>query len=147
MAKLASFGEKKVAKSGKPYNPNLSNGKKKPWELVPEGDYTARLLSFEVKPTKAGDGQYVNAKFEIDVTDKRKLLVFQKFHIENKNPKSVEIDMKRLNFLSKAVGIGDLTDTDQLEDAIGVDFLASVKVQPSRNDFPDQNVINRFGRI
>lgn len=147
MAKLASFPKKSSGNSAKPNVPALASGQKKPWELVPTGDYTARLISFEEKETKAGDGMYINAKFEIDVTEKRKLLVFQKFHIANKNRRTVEIDAKRLTFLAKATGLGEMTDTDQLHDIVGVDFLASVDVQVSKNDYPDQNVIKRFGRI
>ncbi len=67
MAKLASFSEASKPGAQKKAK-ELSSGVKKPWELVPEGDYLVRLKSFEIKPTKDGSGQYVNARFDVDVT-------------------------------------------------------------------------------
>lgn len=111
---------------------------KKVYKPADEGSYKVRLEKYEVKDTKAGTGKYLDLQFEImeskehDFGGKR---IFQKYNIENPNPKAVEISMNILGHYLTAVGLSDeeskevKSDVTKLDDTIGIPFIAEVKIK------------------
>lgn len=111
---------------------------KKVYAPAEEGSYKVRLEKYEVKDTKAGTGKYLDLQFEImeskehDFGGKR---IFQKYNIENPNPKAVEISKNILGHYLTAVGLKDsekdevLDDVTKIEDTVGIPFVAEVKIK------------------
>ena len=85
------------------------------YALVPAGKYPAMITEVELKDTNAGNGQYLNIRFDIIGAEQSGRVVFTNINIRNPNPKAEEIGAQELGQLCKAIGItGQLTDTEQL---------------------------------
>lgn len=110
---------------------------------VPEGDYTAVIKSAELKTTKAGNGQYINVRFDITGEKHAGRVVFGKMNIRNANPKAEEIGRQQLGELARAIGLKTVTDTDQL---IGGQCQIKVVIRQSEG-YGAQNEIKRFKAI
>lgn len=81
-----------------------SNFERKSFEPLPAGDYKARLVSFEIKPNRAGTGTNGSAQFEIIGGDFKKRKVYHTFLIEHPNEKAVGFSNNKLNKLLTACG-------------------------------------------
>jgi len=110
---------------------------------VPEGDYTAVINSAEIKTTKAGNGQYINVRFDITGDKHAGRVVFGKFNIRNANPKAEEIGRQQLGELARAVGLKTITDTDQL---VGGQCQIKLVIRQSEG-YGAQNEIKRYKAI
>ena len=84
------------------------------FEPLPEGWYNATITGAEVKPTKAGDGKYIAAKYTITGPTHQGRVVFGNLNIKNPNQKAEEIGRQQLGDIMRAIGLAKVTDTDQL---------------------------------
>lgn len=113
--------------------------KQNSFELIPNGTYLARVMSAELRDTKAGTGKYINCTIVIvgGEFDGRRL--WERFNVENPNPQAVEIGMQQLKSMMLASGLAEekcvIKDVTDLE---GMSFGIVVGVKE------DQNVIKRF---
>jgi hypothetical protein len=80
------------------------------------GEYTAMIVDSELRHTKSGNGQYIALTFEVmdERYPGRKL--WENLNIENPNPKAVEIALRKLSSICRAVGIMSPKDTEELHD-------------------------------
>jgi len=80
------------------------------WELLPDGDYQAAVVSAEVIPTKRGDGSYLKIEHRIyeqgSSFDGR--LIFTNLTLQNPNSKAQEIGLGQLSSLGQACGINGI---------------------------------------
>jgi hypothetical protein len=113
------------------------------FEPLPAGWYTAKITNAEVKPTKAGTGKYISVRFDILGPTHQGRVVFTNLNTRNPNPKAEEIGRQQLGDIMRAIGIGKLTDTDQL---IGGDLSIKLAV---RNDeqYGNSNDVKAFKAI
>lgn len=101
------------------------------FDLIPPGWYPAMIEKSEVKVTKKGDGHYINEQFGIlDGTAKGKK-VFKNFNIQNPSDKAVNIGLRELQDLNKAIGIDIFKDTNQ---HLNQCCLIKVVVKEDQND-------------
>src|SRR5687767_186606 len=85
------------------------------FQMIPKGWYNVRMVEGEIKPTKDGGGSYLNAQFEVIDGQYAKRRLFHRFNITNaKSQQAVEIGLKQLSAFCHAVGVLNLTDTEQL---------------------------------
>ena len=84
------------------------------FEPLPEGWYNATITGAEVKPTKAGDGKYIAAKYTITGPSHQGRVVFGNLNIKNASTKAEEIGRQQLGEIMRAIGLAKVTDTDQL---------------------------------
>jgi hypothetical protein len=84
------------------------------WDPLPPGDYTACVTSTEVKPTKAGNGEYIELTIEIMDGDFSGRKIWERLNINNPSEQTVQIARSQLNQLATALGQVPLKDTDQL---------------------------------
>jgi hypothetical protein len=104
---------------------------------IPEGKYTAKIKTADVKDTKSGTGQYLNIMWEIAKGDSTGRVVFDMINFRNANPKAQEIGLRQLSGLLAATGIKRLEDTDQL---IGLSAEIKVVIEESAGFDPSNQV-------
>jgi len=106
---------------------------------VKPGWYVGRIVSSELKDTKAGTGQYIKARFVIDGGRG----IFNNFNIKNPNTQAEEIGKQQLGQWMAACGAGRLKGPD---DMIGHSCEIKVDIKDDPQYGP-QNVIKAFKKI
>jgi len=91
---------------------NLPKGNS--YEAIPAGWYTATISKAEVKPTNAGTGNYIAVRYDITGPTHQGRVVFGNLNIKNPNPKAEEIGRQQLGEIMRAIGLTQVTDSDQL---------------------------------
>jgi hypothetical protein len=105
--------------------------------IIPPGKYASLIEKAEVKPTKAGDGCYIEltcAILEEGPTKGRKF--WDRINIANPSQDCVAIGLRSLAALGKALGIPVIQDTAQLVNQV---VVAHIKV-----DKHDQNAVRTY---
>lgn len=106
---------------------------------IPAGIYEALICDSEVRPTRSGNGKGINLTFEIlsDGPAKgRKVFVW--INYEHPKVEAQRIGREELASLCKAVGVANLTDTNQLHN-----LPLMITVAIDRND-PSRNVVKKY---
>jgi len=106
---------------------------------IPAGEYLAHITDSDVKPTKAGTGNYAELVYEITQGECKGRKVWLRLNLDNPNAKAVEIAQRQLSAICHAVGIMNITDTAQLhykQHIIRVDYIKAdgVKSQKDSNE-------------
>lgn len=87
------------------------------FDNLPAGNYLAMITDSVVKPTKAGNGQYIELTFEIVDGQYAGRKFWDRLNVDNPNVTAREISLKTLSSLARAVGIfGALQNTVMLHD-------------------------------
>jgi hypothetical protein len=84
------------------------------FEPLPEGWYNATITGAEIKSTKAGDGKFIAVKYTITGPSHQGRVVFGNLNIKNASTKAEEIGRSQLGDIMRAIGLGKVSDTDQL---------------------------------
>jgi len=100
MANLSGFDANRVEPSAD-YDP------------LPAGKYLAVITESEMKPTKAGTGQYLQLTFEILDGQFKGRKVWARLNLANSNEMTVKIAQAELSAICRAVGV--LAPTDSVE--------------------------------
>ena len=86
------------------------------FEPVPAGKYVAAITASEMKPTKAGDGSYLELTFQILEGDYKGRLLWSRLNLDNPNELAVRIARAQLAAICKAVGVMTPNDSTELHD-------------------------------
>lgn len=118
-----------MAKLGQAYN--VADIPEPGFDTLPPGDYRLMVTDSKEKATSGEKGAGKMVVLEIDVQDGehtgRKL--FMNYNIENPNPKAVDIAIRELGALARAVGVAELTDTEQLHNKL---FIGTVTFEAAK---------------
>lgn len=106
---------------------------------IPAGWYSVSLTKAEVKPTRAGTGEYINLMYTITGPTHQGRTVWGMINIRNPNQKAEEIGLQQLGELLRATGIAQLSDTDQL-----IRKELSIKVIIKEDDQGERNEVKGF---
>ncbi len=109
---------------------------------LPAGTYEAEITNAEVKDAKSGNGCYLSLEFTVIGSDSatgRK--VWGNITLKNTNAQAESIGQAQLSALCRAVGIGTLSDSDQLFQKI---VRIRLKVTPARDGYQAKNDITGF---
>ena len=98
---------------------------------IPADWYVAQITKSEMKPTKDGTGAYLELELTVIAGDHAKRKVFDRIHLENKNPVAVDIAMKTLSAICHAVNVIQVADSQQLH---GLPLQVKVSVKPARTE-------------
>lgn len=106
---------------------------------IPTGEYVAQIIDSDMKPTKRGDGQYLELTYEILEGDQKGRLVWVRLNLDNPNAKAVEIAQRQLSSICHAVDTLNVTDSQQLHykpHVIRVEYVKAdgVKTQNDTNE-------------
>lgn len=111
------------------------------FDPLPEGWYNVKMIESEIKPTKAGDGSYLSAQFEVLDGQFVGRRIFTNYNIENKNPVAVKIAYEQLSALCHCAGVLDLQDSTMLH---GIPVQVKLKVKPATEQFDAGNEIKGY---
>jgi len=107
------------------------------FEILPAGTYPVMIVESVMKPTKAGNGQYLELKMQVIDGMYKGRYIWDRLNVQNTSAKAQEIAQAKFSAICVAVGV---TYTDDSEAVHNKPMLAIVKVQP---EGPDSNGINR----
>ncbi len=111
------------------------------FDPIPAGDYQARCNAAEIKQTKAGNGAYIRAEFEVTGPEYAGRRIWTNFNIQNPNPQAESIGRQQLAQYGMAIGQTSLSNTDQM---VGGQCTIKVKIRPARGEFGPDNDIKGF---
>jgi hypothetical protein len=113
--------------------PNAINVSEQPemgeWAPIPEGEYDAIITNTELKPTNAGDGQYLQVDIEVTSGDHKGRKVTERLNFVNSNERAVKIAERILGSIGHAVGFEEgyeITDSNEIHNK---PFVIKVKVE------------------
>ena len=83
-------------------------------EPVPAGKYNAVIIESELKPTKSGNGQFLELTFEIIEGECKGRKVWARLNIDNPNSQAVQIARGDLSAICRAVNVMEPKDSADL---------------------------------
>lgn len=111
------------------------------YDLLPDGWYTATINKAELTPTKDGSGQYIKMRYDITGPTHQGRVVFGNVNIRNQSVKAEEIGRQQLGDIMRAIGLAQVTDTDQL---IGGVLQIKVATKPADGKYEASNEIKGY---
>lgn len=108
---------------------------------IPAGTYLAQIIKSELKPTKTGDGSYLQLVYQILEGDHVNRQIFARLNLQNANVQTVEIAQKTLATIAECCGVDIVEDSEQLHN---IPMYINVVVKPQQAQYPEQNDIKGF---
>lgn len=111
-------------------------------EPLPRGTYTVEITDAEVKETKARTGTGLKLEYTVvEPAEFARRKVFQFINLRHTSEQAEQIGQSQLSALCRAVGIQNLTDTDQLFQKM---LKVGVKIRAASGDYPASNDISAY---
>lgn len=104
------------------------------FEPIPVGEYNAMITDSEMKPTKNGQGEYLQLVFEVVEGEYQGRKIWARLNLVNQNQTAVDIAQRELSAICRAVGVmqpQDSTDLHEKPLTIGVKIRQSPGYDPS----------------
>ena len=126
------------------FNANeMPEGNDGDFQPLPAGWYSVTINNAEIRTTKAGNGQYIAVRYDVTGPTHQGRVVFGNINISNPNPKAEEIGHQQLGQLMRAIGLTQVSDTDQL---IGGSLEIKLAIRKS-DEYGDSNDVKAFKAI
>ncbi len=84
------------------------------FEVLPAGDYDAVIVESQLKPTKKGDGQYLELKWQILTGTHKNRFLWSRLNIDNTSEKAQAIGRGQLSAICRAVNVLSVNDSSEL---------------------------------
>lgn len=84
------------------------------FEPIPAGKYVAVVTDTEMKPTRAGTGEYLQLTFQVVEGPHKNRLLWARLNLKNPNPTAVQIAKAELSALCRAIGVMAPNDSTEL---------------------------------
>jgi hypothetical protein len=84
------------------------------FEPLPAGKYLAVITNSELKPTKAGNGSFLELTFEVIEGQFQSRKLWARLNLENQNALAVKIARAELSALCRSVGVMEPRDSTEL---------------------------------
>jgi len=102
---------------------------------LPAGEYKMVCIESEYKPTKAGNGKYLQLVFEVVDGPHKGRRVWERLNLVNPNQTAVEIARQTLSAICRAVGVLQPRDSAQLH---SIPLTVKVKVKEYNGDYTNE---------
>jgi hypothetical protein len=86
------------------------------FEPLPAGKYMAVITESEMKPTKAGTGNYLQLTFQVIEGEYKNRLLWSRLNLDNPNDTARKIAQGELSAICRAVGVMAPRDSVELHD-------------------------------
>ena len=113
------------------------------FEAIPAGKYLAVITESEMKPTKSGNGSYLQFTFQIVSGAQKGRILWSRLNLENANATAVKIARGELSAICRAVGVMQPKDSTELHD---LPLVVTVKCRKREETGEIQNEIKGYGR-
>jgi hypothetical protein len=110
-------------------------------DTIPAGEYEACIVSSEMKPTKSGNGSYLNLEIQILSGPYQNRRLFEKLNLHNPNATAVQIAAGTLSSICRAVNVLEPQDSSELHMK---PLRISVGVRKREDNGEMTNVIKSF---
>jgi len=104
---------------------------------IPAGPYIAIISESEMKPTKAGDGRYLQLVFQVIEGEHKGRRVWARLNLENPNQTAVEIAKAELSAICRAVGVMKPNDSAALHN-IPLEITVGLKRRSDTNELGNE---------
>ena len=112
------------------------------FEAIPAGKYLVVATESDIKPTKAGNGNYLEVTFEIVEGEFKGRKLWSRINLDNPNPKAVQIARAERSALCRAVNILEPKDSCDLHN---IPLVVTVK-QKADADGEVRNEIKGYAK-
>jgi hypothetical protein len=112
------------------------------FEPLPAGKYVAVITASEMKPTKAGNGSFLELVFQVTEGEFKGRKLWSRLNLENPNALTVKIARGELSAICRAVGVMEPKDSAELHN---LPMLVSVK-QKADADGEVRNEVKGYGK-
>lgn len=85
-------------------------------EAIPAGWYNVMMVKSELKPTKAGDGAFLESEYKVLDGQFAGHSLYGRVNLQNLNQQAVEIGLRQLSAIAHAVGVMFVQDSALLHD-------------------------------
>lgn len=111
------------------------------FDPIPNGDYLCIITASEMKPTKAGDGAYLELEMQVLEGPYQGRKLWDRLNLNNANDTAVKIAKGTLSAICRAVGVLQPKDSCELHD-----LPLLVKVACKKRDDTDEltNVVKGY---
>jgi hypothetical protein len=96
------------------------------FEAIPAGNYLACIVASEMKPTKAGNGEYLKLTWEVIEGDYKGRKLWCQLNIKNPSVQAVNIARGELSAICRACGVITPNDSAELHN---IPLLLNVRVK------------------
>lgn len=103
------------------------------FEPIPAGKYLAVITESEMKPTKNGNGQYLEMTFQVLEGPYKGRKVWARLNLHNANPTAVQLARQELSSICRTVGVMTPADSVELHN---IPLVITVKLK-KRDDTGD----------
>jgi hypothetical protein len=104
-----------------------------PFEPVPAAKYIVAIVASDMKPTKAGDGHYLELQFLVLDGEYKGRLLWDRLNLDNPNELAVKIARSQLAAVCQAVGVLTPNDSHELHD-LPLEITVKVKKREDTGD-------------
>jgi len=112
-------------------------------EPLPAGKYLAMIIDSEVKPTKSGNGSYLQLTFQVLEGPYKGRFVWSRLNLDNPNETTVKIARAELSAICRAVGV--LTPKDSVE-LHNLPLVITIKLKKREDTGDMQNEIRGYAK-
>lgn len=108
---------------------------------LPNGEYPVVIVESEMKPTKSGDGEYLQLVLEVFDGPYKGRRLWERLNLVNNNTTAVEIAQRALSQICHAVKHLNLQDTVELHNK---PLVAKVVVRPASGGYDESNEVKEY---
>lgn len=113
-------------------------------DAIPAGWYDAMIEKSEMKPTKNGDGHYLELVLNVCAGQYQGRKLFTRLNIMNANPVAKEIAYKELSAICHATGVIQCADSQQLHN---IPMKVKVSLKPADGQYEASNDVKAYRNI
>lgn len=111
------------------------------FEPIPAGWYVAMITDSEMKPTKAGTGEYLQLRLDVIDGEHEGRVIFDRLNLNNPNETTVQIAQRTLSAICRAVGVMQPQDSSDLHDK---PLRVKVSIRPAGNGYDASNEVKAY---
>ena len=111
------------------------------FEPLPSGDYPVIIKDSEMKPNKAGTGEYLQLTLEVIDGPSKGRLVWDRLNLKNQNQMAEEIAQKQLSAICHATGVLNVGDSAQLHN---IPMIAKVAYRAASGQYEASNDVKGY---
>lgn len=103
------------------------------FDPLPAGDYEMMITKSATKPTKKGDGSYLELEMQVIGGEYSGRRHWERLNLDNPNHQAVKIAQESLAKLCMALGLDEVNDSEELHDTPFIAEVGIDKKDPTRN--------------